>query len=568
MVLQHLHPTHRGGHPAQGVQNLLSEPMTRNATHLTLVLPALLALGVPVSAQQAAGSDTEAATPAPAAVPVTMAEIEQAWQRGDFVFVRAGLEKLATEDGSALAQFRYGRVLLEGTGGPRNPGEAVAWLEKAVAQNSAPAATLLARVYLTNGPAQDTERAAALLGNAAARGDTEAQYYLGLLLQAGTGIDQDAARAFDWFLAASEEGNALAQYELSKAYSRGLGTAQDNDAALRWLQEAAGNGLPDAQYFLANALDTGAGAPKNTKDALNWFRRAAEAGQPQAQRDLGTKYLLGAEGIEPDAAEALRWLEASAKAGDRAGMHNLAIAYTSGDVLPQDDDKAFYWYDRASTEGLARATMSLGQFYAIGRAVPQDIPKAVELFELAARQGEVRGALQLSAMAKAGTLDGIMSPHEAVTWVMIDLTQNDDPQAEEWLLQQARAGVRPALLNLGEWYLARKDKAETGAEFIQQAALAGSVPAQFRLGTLLTTGDGIALDYVEAHKWLNIAAASGHKEAAETRAVIGDLMTPEQVAQAQTAARTYFDTARSRAPQTDQIVRGAGTDTPPTEAPD
>ena len=43
-----------------------------------------------------------------------MAEIEQAWERGDYVFVRQGLKRHAEETGTALAQYRYGRVLAEG----------------------------------------------------------------------------------------------------------------------------------------------------------------------------------------------------------------------------------------------------------------------------------------------------------------------------------------------------------------------------------------------------------------------------------------------------------------------
>ncbi len=534
--------------------------MTRFTAYLTIVFAFVLTLGSPVIGQQTPAPDSTPNTAAETVVPATMAEVEQAWQRGDFVFVRKELERLANEDGTALAQYRYGRVLLEGTGGPRDPQQAIAWLEKAVAQNSAPAATLLARVFLSQGPLRDAERAASLLSSAAARGEAEAQYYLGLLLQSGTGIEQDAARAFDWFLAASEEGNALSQYELSKAYSRGLGTEKNNEEALRWLKEAAANGMSDAQYFLANALDNGAGVQKDTAQALDWFRRAAEAGQAQAQRDLGTKYLMGADGVEPNGAEALRWLEASAKAGDRSAMHNLGIAYTAGDVIAQDYALALYWYERASSEQLGRSTLALGQLYATGKGTAQDLVKAVALFDLAAQQGEVRGALAISSMAKSGQLTGLMSPHQAVPWVMVDLTQNEDAQAEAWLVQQAQAGVRPAQLNLGEWYLTRDGKTEAGVELIQQAALAGSVAAQFRLGRLYTTGDGVALDYVAAHKWLNIAAASGSKEAAETRAVIGDLMTPEQIAEAQTAARVFFETARARAPQTDQVVTTSDVD--------
>lgn len=524
-----------------------------SATRLLSVTFLLAGLAVPLAAQDSSATSDSATDEA--AAPATMTEVEQAWQRGDFVFVRRGLKTLAEQEGTALAQYRYGRVLLEGTGGPRDVQGAVGWLEKAVAQNNADAATLLARVLLSSKGEGHAERAAELLSNAATRGDAEAQYYLGLLLLSGKGVEQDLGRAFDWFLAASEGGNMHAQFELSKAYSRGQGTEANPQEALRWLEEAAGAGLPEAQYFLANALDNGGGVPVDKQAALDWFRRAAENGQPQAQRELGTKYLAGADGVTPDAAEALRWLGAAAEAGDRSAMHNLGIGYVSGGLLPQDYNKALRWFEQASDLNLGRSTFALGQLYANGTGTEQDLAKAVALYDKAAQQGELNGALAISQMAKAGLLDGLMSPHQAVPWVMTDLIQNADAEAEAWLLGQADAGVRIAQVNLGEFYLQKEGKKAEGVDLIQRAAMAGSVPAQFQLGNLYVTGDGVDLDYVAAHKWLNIAAASGHPEAAETRAVVGDLMTPDQIAEAQAEARAYFDTARARAPQTDQVVR-------------
>ena len=47
----------------------------------------------------------------------------------------------------------------------------------------------------------------------------------------------------------------------------------------------------------------------------------------------------------------------------------------------------------------------------------------------------------------------------------------------------------------------------------------------------------VAQDFVEAHKWANVAAANGNEEAAERRDVFANLMTPEQIAEAQDRAR-------------------------------
>ena len=134
------------------------------------------------------------AAPAAPAVPdaPSMADVEAAWARGDFVFVRQGLKHLAESGGDMLSQYRYGRVLLEGRGGPQDLMAARDWLERAAAQNQAAASVLLARLYLSaapGGPARDPARAVVLLRPAAVRGNAEAQYYLGLLYSSGQGGD-------------------------------------------------------------------------------------------------------------------------------------------------------------------------------------------------------------------------------------------------------------------------------------------------------------------------------------------------------------------------------------------
>ncbi|MCF6430538.1 hypothetical protein L1069_06500 [Leisingera sp. MMG025] len=69
------------------------------------------------------------------------------------------------------------------------------------------------------------------------------------------------------------------------------------------------------------------------------------------------------------------------------------------------------------------------------------------------------------------------------------------------------------------------------------------------MGLLYTKGLGRDQDYVQAYKWLNIAAASGSAGALKTRAVVADLMTAEQVAEAQAAARAFLAAATAPAGQ-------------------
>ncbi|MBE1291302.1 MAG: hypothetical protein GJ677_02315 [Rhodobacteraceae bacterium] len=497
-----------------------------------------------------------------------MAEIEQAWQRGDYIFVRKGLMQHAEDTGTALAQFRYGRVLLEGRGGPRDVDAAITWLQKAADQNHVEAMTLLARVYLSEGftdqdappeATRDPDVAVKLLKRAAPLGGKDAQYYLGQLSLAGSGMAQDPEAAFTWFLAAARQDHVAAQYELSRMYSRGIGTVPNAQEALHWLTQAAENGHVRAQYFRARALETGNGIAQNIPQAAEWYRRAAEGGLPIAQRDLGRLYLAGT-GVPQNTEEGLRWLQAAAKAGDSGAMSNLGRAYAIGEGVAQDDTKAAEWYGRAVQFGLGRAMIALAALHETGRGVAQDMDQAVALYRKALETVDGRrAAIRLGQLAAEGALDGRVAPQTATPWALVAASEGDTA-AMGWLETQAAEGARAAQAGLAEIYLGADSQTEKGAAFLAQAAQNGDAAAQLRLGQMHMTGDHVALDYVAAHKWFNIAATLGRSEARELRATAGALMTPDQLAEAQAAARQWFASEEPQAPQTRQTIRALPAD--------
>ncbi|MGB5202271.1 MAG: tetratricopeptide repeat protein [Sedimenticolaceae bacterium] len=53
---------------------------------------------------------------------------------------------------------------------------------------------------------------------------------------------------------------------------------------------------------------------------------------------------------------------------------------------------------------------------------------------------------------------------------------------------------------------------------VRKAANGGNAEAQFRLGVMYGNGDGVALDYEQAHHWFERAAAQGHEKALITLA--------------------------------------------------
>ncbi|WP_197030454.1 peptidoglycan-binding protein [Halomonas sp. BC04] len=63
--------------------------------------------------------------------------------------------------------------------------------------------------------------------------------------------------------------------------------------------------------------------------------------------------------------------------------------------------------------------------------------------------------------------------------------------------------------------------------------------AQYMLGRMHEAGNGTPQDFVEAHKWYNLAASRGHRHAVGAREAVAERMTAHQIAEAQQAARGW-----------------------------
>jgi peptidoglycan hydrolase-like protein with peptidoglycan-binding domain len=70
-------------------------------------------------------------------------------------------------------------------------------------------------------------------------------------------------------------------------------------------------------------------------------------------------------------------------------------------------------------------------------------------------------------------------------------------------------------------------------------ANSGDAEAQYMLGQMHEAGQGTLQDFVEAHKWYNLAAARGHRHAATARDAVAARMTAQQISEAQQTARAW-----------------------------
>ena len=70
----------------------------------------------------------------------------------------------------------------------------------------------------------------------------------------------------------------------------------------------------------------------------------------------------------------------------------------------------------------------------------------------------------------------------------------------------------------------------------------------FELGMMYSTGRSVPTDLVTAHKWFNIAAMRGNKEAIRLRREIAAEMSDAEIGAAQRAARDWLKT-NAQAPE-------------------
>ncbi len=71
-------------------------------------------------------------------------------------------------------------------------------------------------------------------------------------------------------------------------------------------------------------------------------------------------------------------------------------------------------------------------------------------------------------------------------------------------------------------------------------AKTGRPEALYNLGLAYSTGQGVGVDYVAAHKWFNLAAIKGSDIAKSWRAQISREMNTNQIAEAQRLAREWL----------------------------
>jgi len=243
--------------------------------------------------------------------------------------------------------------------------------------------------------------------------------------------------------------------------------------------------------------------------------------------------------VAQDAELAAEWYGCAAEQGDSKAQYRLGLLYDKGLGVAKDDNMARYWLAVAAEQGndsaaeylvyLAEKVLTDWYHQTAGSTPPEDGAYYDMTFDgdlnyyplgIQHREGwDILDQYQQSlawiernpapkpAPAESATrpadlwIDPIAAENDNDAWYYPNLTCRENHG-----LQQDDAGYRRAVNHFTY-------AAQQAAASFEQAAKQGNADAQYQLGLMYETGQGVAQDYRRAAQWYEKAALQGHAQA-------------------------------------------------------
>lgn len=149
---------------------------------------------------------------------------------------------------------------------------------------------------------------------------------------------------------AAANGNSQAQFEIAAAFGEGRQVEKDLAEAAKWYERAAAQGFAPAQYRLGNLFEVGSGVEKDLEQARLWYQRGAEAGNRMAMHNLAALYAGGQLG-DQQFELAAQWFEKAANHGMTDSQFNLGMLHARGLGVEQSFEQSFKWFSLAARSG-------------------------------------------------------------------------------------------------------------------------------------------------------------------------------------------------------------------------
>ena len=215
------------------------------------------------------------------------------------------------------------------------------------------------------------------LDQRAKAGDARASATLGSLYRLGIVAEHSESKACDYYGRAAQKGHVAALFHASACDDSA------SEAASRMRELAAEGGHPVAQEMKGRQCLR---EKRDAECALAWLGRAAAQGRASAMSLLGWMYSTG-ELVPRDDRRAFAYFMDGAKLGDVAAQNNVGQMYETGRGVPASGGEAFAWYKRAAEAGLGSAQVNVARCYIEARGTSADRAAATFWLEQAQKQG-------------------------------------------------------------------------------------------------------------------------------------------------------------------------------------
>jgi uncharacterized protein len=190
--------------------------------------------------------------------------------------------------GDDEAKFAVGEAYERGLGTTPDLFSAAKWYRDVALKGNLEAQYRLARIVRdgAKGLRKDLPAAVTLLADAAAKSHAGAQFEMGVMSEAGLGVEKSDEKAIDWYDKAAGQGHAGALRNLGLMYVFGKGSKTDAKKAAQLFQKAADLEDGWAANNLAGLYEQGWGVPRDLTKARALYVRAVGLGIATAEINI------------------------------------------------------------------------------------------------------------------------------------------------------------------------------------------------------------------------------------------------------------------------------------------
>ena len=260
-----------------------------------------------------------------------------------------------------------------------------------------------------------------------------------------------------------------------------------NTLSVKELEKLVDENDAEAIYQLAFRYDCGEdGLELSQEKAYELHKKGAELGHAPSQNDLALCYSEGL-GVEQDDEKGFYWYEQAAKNGSKHGMHGLSICY----FYRREFEKAFYWAEKSAKLDYIYANYILGGMYENGTGTEVNLDKAIQCYKNVHEDDAPAAFYSLACIYER---------------------QGNQEEANKWIEKAADKGNTEAMVYLASMYdkgvgVVQSDK--LAFAWVEKSAQANNLIGQRLLGGKYYHGTGVEQDHQQARYWFEKAAKQG-----------------------------------------------------------